>query len=196
MGWLSQKRSIPGPHAHLRQDPGRALLPQAHHHLEAQAGEAQGGQGPTEATPARAHTSAGSMAGQRGARPRCLLRRAGQHQRGIVVPHPGDTDLVPGASATKPANPRQLEPDGPTRYPMGAARPRDAPLPGGTLRRQTPEAGAQCGSPARWDLCWGPPVRAVPTAIETHDTLWPTVYHDFRTWNRDGTLTRVASGSC
>src|SRR6478672_2272426 len=29
-----------------------------------------------------------------------------------------------------------------------------------------PEAGAQCGNPARWDLCGGPPVRAVPTAIE------------------------------
>src|SRR6478752_1872091 len=28
-----------------------------------------------------------------------------------------------------------------------------------------PEAGAQCGNPARWDLCGGPPVRAVPTAI-------------------------------
>ena len=28
-----------------------------------------------------------------------------------------------------------------------------------------PEAGAQCGSPARWDLCGGPPARAVPTAI-------------------------------
>src|SRR5690242_4737656 len=26
------------------------------------------------------------------------------------------------------------------------------------------EAGAQCGSPARWDLCGGPPARAVPTA--------------------------------
>jgi len=30
-----------------------------------------------------------------------------------------------------------------------------------------PEAGAQCGSPARWDLRGGPPVRAVPTAIPT-----------------------------
>ena len=27
-----------------------------------------------------------------------------------------------------------------------------------------PEAGAQCGSSARWDLCGGPPARAVPTA--------------------------------
>ena len=27
-----------------------------------------------------------------------------------------------------------------------------------------PEAGAQCGNSARWDLCGGPPARAVPTA--------------------------------
>ncbi len=27
-----------------------------------------------------------------------------------------------------------------------------------------PEAGAQCGKSARWDLCGGPPARAVPTA--------------------------------
>jgi len=26
------------------------------------------------------------------------------------------------------------------------------------------EAGAQCGNTARWDLCGGPPARAVPTA--------------------------------
>ena len=28
-----------------------------------------------------------------------------------------------------------------------------------------PEVGAQCVSSARWDLCGGPPARAVPTAI-------------------------------
>ena len=27
-----------------------------------------------------------------------------------------------------------------------------------------PEAGAQCGNSARWDLCGGPSARAVPTA--------------------------------
>jgi len=30
--------------------------------------------------------------------------------------------------------------------------------------RVGPKAGAQCGSSARWDLCGGPPARAVPTA--------------------------------
>ena len=30
-----------------------------------------------------------------------------------------------------------------------------------------PEAGAQCGNRARWDLCGGPPASAVPTATRT-----------------------------
>src|SRR5258707_1143555 len=47
-----------------------------------------------------------------------------------------------------------------------AARPRDASLPGSALRRHSPKVGAQCGSSARWDLCGGPPARAVPTATE------------------------------
>src|ERR1019366_6862546 len=42
-----------------------------------------------------------------------------------------------------------------------------------------PEPGAQCGSPARWDLCGGPPERAVPTATSgqskpTPGSRWPT----------------------
>jgi hypothetical protein len=47
------------------------------------------------------------------------------------------------------------------------------PYPRGTLRRQTPEVGAQCGSSARWDLRGGPSVRTVPTAIEDRDILPP-----------------------
>ncbi len=47
---------------------------------------------------------------------------------------------------------------------MATASPRDAPVPGGALRRHSPEVGAQCGNSARWDLCGGPPARAVPTA--------------------------------
>ena len=52
------------------------------------------------------------------------------------------------------------------RNPMATARPSDASLPPGALRRHTPKVGAQCGSPARWDLRGGPPARAVPTATQ------------------------------
>jgi RNA-directed DNA polymerase len=34
----------------------------------------------------------------------------------------------------------------------------------------TPLVRAQCGSPARWDLCGGPPARAVPTATDFSPT--------------------------
>ena len=34
-----------------------------------------------------------------------------------------------------------------------------------------PKARAQCVSSARWDLCGGPPARAVPTAIRPDATL-------------------------
>ena len=40
-----------------------------------------------------------------------------------------------------------------------------------------PEAGAQCGNSARWDLCGGPPARAVPTATGRFykSMLYPTL---------------------
>ena len=40
----------------------------------------------------------------------------------------------------------------------------DAPVPRGRASTPPPKAGAQCVSSARWDLCGGPPERAVPTA--------------------------------
>src|SRR5919106_5156650 len=45
------------------------------------------------------------------------------------------------------------------------------------LREQTLASGpgAQCGSSARWDLCGGPPVRAVPTAIKSRDNVDTTI---------------------
>ena len=41
-----------------------------------------------------------------------------------------------------------------------------APTPKRALLRQASEVGAQCGNSARWDLCGGPPARAVPTATD------------------------------
>ncbi len=35
-----------------------------------------------------------------------------------------------------------------------------------------PEAGAQCGNSARWDLSGGPPARAVPTGIGRFYRSW------------------------
>src|SRR5262245_45222443 len=107
------------------------------------------------------------MAGQRGTRAPGLLRCARQLRRGTRLPHPGDTALVPGASPPQPENPAHLAPDEPHRDPLATPNPHHAPIPGGALRRHTPKVGAQCGNPARWDLCGGPPARAVPTATLT-----------------------------
>jgi len=49
------------------------------------------------------------------------------------------------------------------------ARPRH-PFPVVRFDART-EAGAQCGNSARWDLCGGPPVTAVPTAIAACNPL-------------------------
>ncbi len=66
--------------------------------------------------------------------------------------------------APQPARPDDLGTDEPHPDSMATPPPRDVSLPGGPLRRHSPKVGAQCGSPARWDLCGGPPARAVPTA--------------------------------
>ena len=66
--------------------------------------------------------------------------------------------------APQPARPDDLGTNEPHPDSMATSPPRDASLPGGPLRRHSPKVGARCGSPARWDLCGGPPARAVPTA--------------------------------
>src|SRR5664279_4698790 len=43
-----------------------------------------------------------------------------------------------------------------------------------------PEPGAQCGSSARWDLCGGPPERAVPTASLLEEVWGPAGQRDKR----------------
>lgn len=56
-----------------------------------------------------------------------LLLRARQHQGSVILPHPSDTALVPGAATPQPANPPHLEMNGQTRHPMAATHPRYAP---------------------------------------------------------------------
>ena len=121
----------------------------------------------------------GAMAGERGARPSRLLRRARQqpgHQR---LPSPGRPALAAlrcGAAANA---------TGSTGSGWSASPPDGFRLPAScipTPRRAStfaPEAGAQCGSSARWDLCGGPPARAVPTAIRVLQFA-PSTYYDAR----------------
>ena len=151
---FSRDVRLPRLHAYLREVEERALLAQAHHHLETDAGEACRGQHLAQATPAPAHPGAGAMAGERGARAPRLLRRARQHRRRGGLPHPGDAALVQGASA-----PRQRTRLNCTRMNRLATRwlptarvMHPSPTCASTF---APEAGAQCVRSARWDLRGG-----------------------------------------
>src|SRR5208337_476571 len=155
---------LPGLHAHLREGRERAVLAEADHDLETDAGQAESDQRPAQAAHAPAHTGAGPLAGQRGARAHGLLCRARQLRGGGGLLRPGDPVLAESAEAPQPENQGRLDADGPDPETMATTGARDASLPGGALRRHTPKVGAQCGNPARWDLRGGPPVRAVPTA--------------------------------
>src|SRR5207237_7327981 len=86
----------------VREGQARALRASARDGEEADAGEAKGDQGRTEATPAPAHPRTGAVVRARGARALPLLRRARQHQGGQHVPRPSSASLVHGASATQP----------------------------------------------------------------------------------------------
>jgi hypothetical protein len=93
---------LPGVHAHLCEVPEGGVLDQAHHHRETHAGEAEGGQGPAQTSPAYAHSRSGSVVGERATWAYGLLRRARQHRHGIGLPYPANPTLVQSATAPKP----------------------------------------------------------------------------------------------
>ncbi len=154
----------PRVHAHLRDLQEGTVLDQAENRLETGTGQACRGESRDQAAPVPAHPRPGTMAGRRGTRAPGLLRRARQQRCGERLPHPGDTALAHGAAAPQPANPDQLGQDEPHRDPVDTPDPHRASIPASALRRHAPKVGAQCGNSARWDLCGGPPARAVPTA--------------------------------
>jgi hypothetical protein len=125
-------------HAYLREGQERDFLAQAYHHREADAGEAQAGQGPAQATAASARPRPGAVAGERGARTSRLLRGARQqpgHQR---LPPSRRTALVTSAATPQPAPPSHLEADGTPHCSMASPCPHPASLPRGALRRSNP----------------------------------------------------------
>ena len=110
------------------------------------------------------HPRAGKMAGRVVRGHQAYYGVPGNYRRGSRLPHPGDTALAQGAAAPKPERLGSPGPDEPRRDPVATPSPHRAPIPGNALRRHAPKVRAQCGNPARWDLCGGPPARAVPTA--------------------------------
>ena len=114
---------------------------------------------------------AGKMAGQRAPGLLRLLRGAGQLPRRGGLPPPGGVALVPVAAPPQPANALDLGANESSASPMAAPPPHHASLPQRPLSTPAPEAGTQCSSSARWGLCGGPPVRAVPTATSSRGEI-------------------------
>jgi hypothetical protein len=181
-----RRRLISRLHAPVREVEERAVLGAADHDLETGAGQACRGESRDQAPRASAHPGARPLAGQRAARAHGVLRRARQRTRGQGPPRPGDPAVAQGAAAPQPEGPgADLGADGPDPETVAAARPHHASIPGGTLRCHSPKVGAQCGNPARWDLCGGPPARAVPTAtpngaIRAHERRATALRASFR----------------
>ena len=132
---------------------------------EADAGQAARGQDRAAATPASAHPRARALAGERGARALRATTPCPTTPTAIsAFRDAGHPALAQGAPAPQPAHRTDLGADAPPRRSMAPDRPHPASLARARASTPAPKAGAQCGSRARWDLCGGPPARAVPTA--------------------------------
>ena len=116
----------------------RALHAQAHHRLEAVAGEAARPQGRAVAPSRPARAGAGTLARQRPSRARQLLRRAGQSAGALRVPLRGSAALVHGASASQPAHTTDLGADATPARSMASVPPNHASLARRQLRRSHP----------------------------------------------------------
>ena len=124
---------------------------------QADAGEAAGGQRRAPAAPAPARPGAGPVARQRGAGHLCLLRRARQRRGTASVPHPGERYWLRALRRRSQRGPHQLGANASDCTTAGSRR-RVSSIPGPTSASTSqPEAGAQCVSTARWDLCGGRP---------------------------------------
>ena len=142
---------------------GRFWL-RAHHDQEADAGEAAARSRPSCSDAGICPSPSKGAGWQRPARVLRLLRRARQHRRDQRRFAPGHRHWR-GAAAPEPAHATELGADAAASRSAGSHPPASC-IPGPTSASTSePKAGAQCGSTARWDLCGGPPARAVPTAI-------------------------------
>jgi hypothetical protein len=150
----------------------RDEVDKAPHHLEADAGEAEGGQRPAQATPTPASTRPGAVVGERGARTSRLLLRAWQPPGSQRLPNPGQPALATGASASQPASSPELGSDSPPDHSVAAACPNTASLSRGALRRSYPRQEPSAVVPHA-GICAGgrPQGRSLPQSASTSLTM-------------------------
>src|SRR5262249_32771959 len=114
--------------------------------------------------PAPAHTRTREMATEPGAGPPQLLRRPRQPRGSLGLHLRAEAALDDGAHTPEPEDADVVGEVQPAGRRLAAYCPEHAPVPRPTLCRHSPKVGAQCGSPARWDLCGGRGAILVPTA--------------------------------
>ena len=141
-----------------------AVQAQADHRLKAGARQAARRQTRDGEADASARSRAGSLARPRPVRALQLLRGARQHRGAQRLPLTAHPALAQIASATQPATQAGLD-SGWIVSLINGYLYRAFCIPGPSSDSPpSPKAGAQCGSPARWDLRGGRPATAVPTA--------------------------------
>src|SRR5262245_927587 len=99
--------------------------------------------------------------------------------------------MAMGAESSEPEDADDVAEVHQTGGRLAAQCPQHAPIPGTTFRRHPPKVGAQCGSPARWDLCGGRGAILVPTAI----SVPPTTIGRIRGRGSTGRMGAAAGGA-
>src|SRR5271166_5045126 len=105
-----------------------------------------------------------------GANRRRILRlpcRANQQHGVTCVSIPCRCALAPATVPAQPEGVCGVGADGETGGRIPPKAPYPSPLAKCAVCRQTPEVGAECGNPARSDLCGGTGVTRFPTANTT-----------------------------
>ena len=165
-GWASRRRSTSSGFTHIcaKTRNGRFMLKRITVEKRMRA-KLQRGQDRADAATASPDPRPGTLARERRARP----------LRYYAVPGNGDAIIAFHDQVTRhwhrslrrrsQRHRHDLEADASPRRSMATTGPASC-TPGPTrASTPTPKAGAQCVRRARWDLCGGPPARAVPTAM-------------------------------
>ena len=147
---------------HQRQIPTGRLPDQAEVSRGSHDGEAAGDKGSVAKAKARANSRGREVARASRRRILRLPRRADQQPGVIRVSLPRSCLVAPAALPAEPEGTRGLGADGETGRRISPKAPYPASLAKCAVRRQTPEVGAECGNPARSDLCGGTGRNLVP----------------------------------
>src|SRR3954447_15151951 len=157
---------VPGLCIHLCQIPTGRLPTQAEVSRGSYDGEATGDKGSVTKTNARANPGGREMARADRRRIFRLSCRADQQHGVTCVSLSCRRTLAPAIMPAQPEGVRGVGADGETGGRISPQAPYPSSLAKCAVCRQIPKVGAECGNPARSDLCGGTGVTRFPTAIK------------------------------